>query len=206
MSGLSSLPFRPRLLCVTGLPLTLLGGLAVGVGVLFAATYAVVGSYALSIIILSVGITLLATPLTALAWKSQSARARLLPEIEDLRRRHHDDRQLLAAETAALFKRHHVSPWSGVLPLLPPALVYLALYQVLRGLIHRPAGSASLLPRYISHSTRLYHALAHGTTMRAWGVDLARNGAAALQIPLLPPESSWPWSRSPSSPGCGNDI
>ena len=156
-----------------------------GIAVLLAASYVLLGSYGASIIVLSVAVTALTTPLTMWGWRAQAATARLEPQLAALRRWHAHDRQRLAAETAALFKAHGVSPWAGCLASLLPAPIFLSVYEVIRGLTHRAGGSALFAPRYLPHSSRLFHALASSATMRFLGVDLSRTGAAALQISAL---------------------
>jgi YidC/Oxa1 family membrane protein insertase len=150
--------------------------------ILLACTYALVASYGLSIIVLSAAVTALTTPLACWAWRSQMRRAHLEPKLAELRRRHHNDRRRLASETAAVFKENGVSPWAGLLPSLLPAPIYLSVYEVIRGLTHRTRGSGLFSPRFLPHSSRLFHALASSATMRFWGIDLARTGAAALQL------------------------
>jgi len=149
---------------------------------LLALIYAAVGSYAVTIIVVGVGVTLLSTPLTASMWRSQVTRARLAPELDELNRKFASDRRRLASETAGLFKSHGVSPWAGCLPALLSAPIFLSLYQVIRGLTYRPPSSRFFQPRYLAHASRLFHSLAASTTMQAWGVDLGKTGAAALQI------------------------
>lgn len=178
----SCLPRRARLVVVAGSHLALLDGLYVGVALVFAAVYALLGSYGVSIIVIGAGISLLASPLAVWAWRSQVGRARLVPELDELNLRFRDDPQQRVRESAALFKEHGVSPWSGCLPALLPAPIYIGLYQVLQGLTHRPPGAVTFQPRFITHSSRLFHSLAASTTMQAWGVDLARTGAAAVQL------------------------
>jgi YidC/Oxa1 family membrane protein insertase len=102
--------------------------------------------------------------------------------VDELNHRYRNDPQRRATEIAALFKEHGISPWSGCLPALLPAPIYLALYHVLAGLTRRQPGGVTFRPRFIPHSSRLFHALAASTTMQAWGVDLARTGVAALQL------------------------
>jgi YidC/Oxa1 family membrane protein insertase len=155
------------------------------IAVLLVACYALTGSYGGSIVALSVAVNTLTTPLTVRGWRAQQARARLQPELDRLRRRHANDRQRLATETAALFREHGVSPLAGCLPALLSAPLYFAMYKVIRGLTQRATGSALFRPRYLPHSSRLFHALAASTTMPFWGVDLARTGAAALQFSPL---------------------
>src|ERR1700722_18911423 len=153
--------------------------------ILLAAVYALTGSYGGSIIIVGAAANTLTTPLAVWAWRSQQARVRLQPDVDRLRRRHANDRPRLTAETTALFKEHGVSPFAGCLPALLPAPLYFAVYQVIRGLTHRASGSLLFRPRYLPHSSRLFHALAANTTMQFWGVDLARTGSAALQFSAL---------------------
>jgi YidC/Oxa1 family membrane protein insertase len=157
----------------------------VAMAMLLVACYALTGSYGGSIVILGAAVSTLTTPLAARAWRSHQARVRLEPELDGLRRQHGKDRQRLASETAALFKEHGVSPLAGCLPALLPAPLYFAVYEVIRGLTHRAPGSALFRPRYLPHSSRLFHALASNTVMHFWGVDLARTGAAALQLSAL---------------------
>lgn len=153
--------------------------------VVIAASYALLASYGLSIVVLAVAITAGTTPLAAWGWRSQVNRARLEPKLVELRRRHGNDAQRLASETAALFREHKVSPWASCLSSLLPAPIYLTAYEVIRGLTHRAGGSALFQPRYLPHASRLFHSLAAGTTMPFWGVDLARTGAVALQLSPL---------------------
>jgi YidC/Oxa1 family membrane protein insertase len=116
---------------------------------------------------------------------SQLTRARLEPELVELRRRHANDPQRLASETAALFRAHRVSPYSSCLSSLLPAPIYLSAYEVIRGLTHRAGGSALFQPRYLPHASRLFHSLTATTTMKLWGVDLARTGVVGMQVSPL---------------------
>ena len=134
---------------------------------------------------LSVTVNTLTTPLAVWGWRAQQTRARLQPDVDRLRREHANDRERLASETAALFRQHGVSPLAGCLPAVLAAPLYLAMYKVIRGLTQRAPGSALFRPRYLPHSSRLFHALASSTTMHFWGVDLARTGAAAIQFSPL---------------------
>jgi YidC/Oxa1 family membrane protein insertase len=153
-----------------------------GMAVVLAASYAVVASYGVSIVVLAAVVVVLTTPLSVWAWRSRLTRARLEPDLAELRRQHATDPQRLAEETAALFKEHGVSLWSGFLPSVLPALVFLSAYEAIRGVAHRVRGAEGFRPRYLPHSSRLFHALTSSATMRFWGVDLARSGAAALQL------------------------
>lgn len=171
--------------------------LFVAVAALLAACYGGVASYGVSIVMLSAVVTALMTPLAAWGWRSQLARARLEPDLHELRLRWANDRQRLASEASALFKRHGVSPWAAYLSSLLPAPLYLGAVAVIRRLIRRPAGSPTFRPRYLPSSSHLFHALASGSTMRFWGVDLAQTGQPSCRFRPFPPAFSWVWWRSP---------
>ncbi len=156
-----------------------------GMAALLIASYAVFASYGLSIVVLAVAVTAATAPLALWGWRSQLTRARLEPELVELRRLHINDRQRLASETAALFKAHRLSPYSSCLSSLLPAPIYLSAYEVIRGLTHRAGGSALFQPRYLPHASRLFHSLTATTTMKLFGVDLARTGVVALQVSPL---------------------
>jgi YidC/Oxa1 family membrane protein insertase len=156
--------------------------LFVAVAALLAAIYVWVGSYATMIIVLGAGITLVSTPLAAATWRSQLARARLAPKLEELKRQHGDDGKRLAAESALLFKQHGISPWTGCLPALLSGPIYFSVYRVVKGLTNKPLGSRFIRPRYVPHSTRLFHVLASSTAVSSWGVNLATTGVAAVQL------------------------
>jgi YidC/Oxa1 family membrane protein insertase len=175
-------PRRVATLAAAGSSLSVLNPLYVAVAALLAGIYVWVGSYAVMIIVLGAGIALLSTPLAAATWRTQIARARLVPKLDELKRQHGHDRNRLAAEIASLLKQHGISPWAGCLPALLSAPIYLSIYRVAKGLTDKPTGSVFFRPRYLSHSTRLFHALASSAAMNSWGVNLATTGVAAIQL------------------------
>jgi len=173
---------RPGAAALSSLPV--FSTVLAAVGWALAATYAVVGSLGGAILISGALLSLLAFPLTVRSWNAQLARARLAPQVDQLRRRFGKEPTRLARETAELYRRHRISPLSGYLPALLPGPVYLAAYEVVRGLSHRRPGSGTFLPQYLPRSSRLLHALASSTMMTFGGIDLARTGSAVLQASL----------------------
>ncbi len=176
------LPRRMATLAAAGLSSSVLAARCVAVAALLATIYAGVGSYAITIMVLGAGITLLSTPLVAATWRSQLGLARLAPDVDELKQKYGHDRSRLASEISSLFKQHGVSPWAGCLPALLSTPIYLSLYRVIKGLTNKPRGSAFFRPRYLSHSSRLFHALASSPTMNSWGINLANTGFAAIQL------------------------
>lgn len=103
-----------------------------------------------AIIILTILIRLLFTPLSIKALVSQRKMAMVQPKLQELQTRYKDDKTKLASESMALYKEHGVNPFSGCLPILIQLPVLIALYRVfmagfkpeslsaLYGFVHNP--------------------------------------------------------------------
>lgn len=99
------------------------------------------GSPGLAIIIFTVLIKLVLTPLTLKTIKSQRAMQELQPKIKALQKRHGDDRQKLSAETMRLYQEHNVNPTASCLPVLFQLPIFWGLYTSLTNLAHTDGGS-----------------------------------------------------------------
>lgn len=86
---------------------------------------------AYAIIALTALVKLVLWPITAKALKSQKALADLQPKVEELKKRHSEDKEELSKQLMALYSREKVSPASSCLPLLIQIPVFIALYQAL---------------------------------------------------------------------------
>lgn len=93
--------------------------------------YGFVGSWGVSIILLTVVIKGLLFPLSQKSYKSMKAMQTLQPEINALRERLGDDREALNREMMELWKTHGVNPMGGCLPMLVQMPIWFALYRVL---------------------------------------------------------------------------
>lgn len=98
------------------------------------------GSPGLAIIIFTVLIKLILTPLTLKTIKSQRAMQELQPKIKALQKRYGDDRQKLSAETMRLYQAHNVNPTASCLPVLFQLPIFWGLYSSLTTLAHTPGG------------------------------------------------------------------
>ncbi len=93
--------------------------------------FGLVGSWGVSIILLTVVIKGLLFPLSQKSYKSMKAMQTLQPEINALRERLGDDREALNREMMELWKTHGVNPMGGCLPMLVQMPIWFALYRVL---------------------------------------------------------------------------
>lgn len=97
-----------------------------------------VGSAGISIILFTVVIRLILSPLQITQLRSARAMQRLQPKIQELRKKHGKDRQKLTEETMKLYKEHKVNPAMGCLPMLLQFPVLIGLFWALSGLGQTP--------------------------------------------------------------------
>ncbi len=94
--------------------------------------YNLIPDIGIAIIIISVIIKLILHPLSRKSAKSQRALQTLQPKIEAIKEQYKDQKEKLAQETLALYKKEKISPFSSCLPLLIQFPIIIAVYQVLR--------------------------------------------------------------------------
>jgi YidC/Oxa1 family membrane protein insertase len=93
--------------------------------------YRVTGSLGWSIIILTLALRLLMTPLILPGLKLSKKMQELAPELSKLKDKYKNDKQGLVTAQAELYKQHGVNPASGCLPQLLQLFVLIALFSVL---------------------------------------------------------------------------
>ena len=99
--------------------------------------YEVVGNLGISIILLTLVVMVVMTPLTLSGTKSMIKMQRLQPEIRKIQQKHKSDREKMNAEMMAFYQENNVNPVGGCLPLFFQLPVFLVLYRVLQGLTRR---------------------------------------------------------------------
>jgi YidC/Oxa1 family membrane protein insertase len=171
-----------------------------GMAALLAFFYQFIPNYGVAIILLTLVVMIIVTPLTLKGTKSMMMMQRLQPEIRKLQAKHKDDRQKLNEELMAFYKENQLNPVGGCLPLLIQAPVFLVLYTVLRGLTRRvsdlgyatgwssggidlgelvrpPDWLRNFDPAYLSTDTDLYSSLSQTNQMNWLGVDLSESAS-----------------------------
>jgi YidC/Oxa1 family membrane protein insertase len=94
--------------------------------------YALIPSYGLAIILLTIAVRVVLLPLSIKQTKSMREMQRIQPELKKLQQKHKGDRQKLNEEMMALYKEHGVNPFGGCLPILLQFPVLIALFYVIR--------------------------------------------------------------------------
>ena len=171
--------------------------------------YTLIPNYGLSIMLLTVLVMALITPLNVKSTRSMLQMQRLQPEMKRLQAKYKDDREQLNAELMKFYRENKINPLGGCLPLLAQMPVFFIMYSLLRGLTVREGGLGSGIghiagqvqqgveltpwvftdqyfrPEHLNHSTELYQSLSQTNTMNFFGMDLAISAAEAVKIGLL---------------------
>ncbi len=172
--------------------------------------YSVVPNYAVAIILLTLLVMVIVTPLTLKGTRSMMIMQQLQPEMRKIQQKYKDDRQKQNEELLKFYKENDINPLGGCLPLLVQAPVFIVLYQVLRGLTMRqpslgfntgwvsgqlglgvgdipsvPDVERTFDPAYVNHNSELYKNLSNTTEMTAFGLDLSESASQALSQGVL---------------------
>jgi len=111
--------------------------------------YALVPSFGLSIILLTVAVRIVLLPLSIKQTRSMREMQRIQPEVKKLQAKFKGNRQKLNEEMMKLYKEHSVNPFGGCLPLVMQFPVLIGLFYVIRtplkymGYTLGPSGAAS---------------------------------------------------------------
>ncbi len=141
--------------------------------------YAVIPSYGVAIILLTITVRVLLIPLTAKQVKSQRAMQLLQPELKKLQAKYKGDRLKLNEEMMKLYKEHKANPLAGCLPLVLQMPLFIVLYRIIRSLSEVP-------PKHIPLGSSLHHALAESAgKLESFGIDLAHKPQSVLALFLV---------------------
>ncbi len=167
--------------------------------------YSLWPSYGMAIVLLTVLIMLLLSPLTISSTRQMIKMQRLQPELKKIQNEYRNDRQRMNEEVMRFYQENKVNPVGSCLPLLIQMPVFLILFRVLSGLTRRLtdvgyevgavaaqiAGGSDVAavtvpvkqfdPDYLSDSTDLYQSLSQETEMVSWGIDLSKTAMDAFR-------------------------
>lgn len=146
------------------------------------------GALGFSIILLTIGIRALIWPLMSTQMRSAKKMADLRPHLENLKKKHGEDKQALAAAQMALYKEHGVNPAAGCLPVLIQIPPMIAIYQVILAFFQGQAGLDRINHVLYNPAWRLnevpnLHFL--GMNLALKPSDFMNAGYALLLIPVI---------------------
>jgi YidC/Oxa1 family membrane protein insertase len=93
--------------------------------------YRIAPNYGLAIILLTIVVRLLTLPMSIKGQRSMMKMQRLQPQVERIREKHKEDQERLNREMVDLYKRNHVNPLGGCLPMVVQLPVFFGLYEAL---------------------------------------------------------------------------
>ena len=92
-------------------------------------------NYGLAIILVTIIIKLIFSPLAFMSYRSIHQMQTLQPEIKKLQNQYKDDKAALNQALMALYKERRVNPLGGCLPMLVQIPVFVALYNILNNTV-----------------------------------------------------------------------
>jgi len=93
--------------------------------------YKIAPNYGVAIILLTLLVRLLTLPMSIKGQRSMMKMQRLQPQVERIRERYKNEQEKLHHEMMELYKRNHVNPLGGCLPMLIQFPVFIGLYEAL---------------------------------------------------------------------------
>lgn len=108
----------------------ILGRLSLGIIVVLQAIHGFVGSWGLSIILLTLLFRLLVWPLIHIQMKSMVGMQQIQPKLKELQTKYKDDREKLTQETMKMYQEAGVNPAGGCLPAVIQMPIFIILWRV----------------------------------------------------------------------------
>ncbi len=97
--------------------------------------YGVIPNYGVAIILLTVLVRVVTTPLTLRQMRSMERMRAVQPRLKEIQEKHKDDRQKQSEEMMRLYRQEKVNPLGGCVPMLFQLPVFIGLFYALRSSI-----------------------------------------------------------------------
>ena len=166
-----------------------------GLAWLLAVYYTLGESYGIAIMLFTLTVMLVLTPLTFYTTRSMLRMQTLQPEVKKIQAQYKGDRQRMNEEMMRLYQANNVNPLGSCLPILAQLPVFFVLFQLIRGLTRRVSDLGSYVgwrlpfgenavpnpnfdertfnPEYLAADSQLRVALEKTTEMNFLGTDLS---------------------------------
>ncbi len=166
-----------------------------GLAWLLAVYYTLGSSYGIAIMLFTLTVMLVLTPLTFYTTRSMLRMTALQPEVKKLQAQYQGDRQRMNEEMMRLYQANNVNPLGSCLPMLAQLPVFFVLFRLIRGLTRRvsdlgnyagwrvPFGENAVPspafpertfnPEYLASDSELRIALENSTEMNFLSTDLS---------------------------------
>ena len=168
--------------------------------------YDINNSYVIAIVLLTLVVLVISTPLTIKGTRSQLQMTLLQPELKSIQDKYgKDNREEMNKEMMEFYQENNINPIGGCLPLLFQIPVFLVLYRVILGLTRRatnvgfqlgsvvgssgsgteatqfePDGLNQFNPAFVSRDSQLFTDLSSSNEMTSIGFDISRSASQVL--------------------------
>lgn len=102
--------------------------------------YGFVGNYGVAIVLFTLLVRLVLLPLDIKSKKSMRAMNRVQPKMQALQKKYAKDKEKLNQKMSELYKKEHVSPLSGCLPMLIQLPLLMIMFTAMRNLANAETG------------------------------------------------------------------
>ncbi len=166
------------------------------------------GQFWLAIVIFTVVVRLLMTPLMLPQQRSAKKMQELQPQLQELQKKYKNDREKLAQEQMKLYREAGVSPMGGCLPMLIQFPIWIGLYQsIIQALGHQPLQLLSLSQNIYPALQGLWTEVPLNRFFLGMDLSLQPNvmGGLTYALPVLVAFTSWLQTKmtTPASSGDG---
>jgi YidC/Oxa1 family membrane protein insertase len=155
--------------------------------------YRGVGDYGVAIVLLTVAMRIILTPIMWKQTKSMLELQKVQPKIKALQEKHKNDKEKQQEELMKFYKENKVNPFGGCLPLLAQMPIFIALYGVLGGKATDTGPTfakylMSLAPAAREAAKHFWVILPDLTTMpqAVWSAAMKTGGAGPAVLAVLP--------------------
>jgi len=161
------------------------------------------GQFWLAIIVFTIVIRILMTPLMLPQQRSAKKMQLLQPRLQELQKKYGKEREKLAQEQMKLYKEAGVNPAGGCLPMLVQFPIWIGLYQsIIQALGHQPLQLFNLAANIYPFLQRLWSEVPLNRYFL--GMDLALTpqqlGGLTYALPILVAFTSWIQSKMTTMP------
>jgi YidC/Oxa1 family membrane protein insertase len=102
--------------------------------------YGFVGNYGVAIVLLTLLVRLVLLPLDIKSRKSMRAMNRVQPKMQELQKKYAKDKEKLNQKMSELYKKEHVNPLSGCLPMLIQLPLLMIMFTAMRNIASAETG------------------------------------------------------------------
>lgn len=99
-------------------------------------------NYGIAIVLFTVGVKSLLLPMAIKQVQSTSKISELQPQVQEIQKKYHDDKEKQSAEMIKLYQENKVNPAGGCLPLLIQMPILFSLYYVISQPLKYMAGKS----------------------------------------------------------------